>query len=61
MSKTPKYTWIELLTIFLLFGAYITVIICPILHIQLLRMRVRCEEKALLSENSANMKRGQHI
>ncbi|MFA1820753.1 isoprenylcysteine carboxyl methyltransferase family protein [Virgibacillus oceani] len=47
--KHPNYiiVGIELFIIPLLFGAYITAVVFPILHILLLRIRIPCEEKAL--------------
>jgi methyltransferase len=47
--KHPNYIVVgaELFIIPLLFGAYITAVIFPILHILLLRVRIPCEEKAL--------------
>jgi methyltransferase len=47
--KHPNYiiVGVELLIIPLLFGAYITAVIFPILHLLLLRVRIPCEEKAL--------------
>lgn len=47
--KHPNYVivGIELFVIPLLFGAYITSIIFPVLHILLLMVRIPCEEKAL--------------
>src|SRR5690625_2764138 len=47
--KHPNYIIVgaELFIVPLLFGAYITAVIFPILHILLLRIRIPCEEKAL--------------
>lgn len=47
--KHPNYiiVGIELFIIPLLFGAYITAVVFPILHILLLRIRIPYEEKAL--------------
>ncbi|GAB3805158.1 isoprenylcysteine carboxyl methyltransferase family protein [Virgibacillus kimchii] len=47
--KHPNYiiVGVELFIIPLLFGAYVTAVIFPILHILLLRIRIPCEEKAL--------------
>src|SRR5699024_611241 len=47
--KHPNYiiVAIELFVIPLLFGAYITTVIFPILHLLLLRIRIPSEEKAL--------------
>lgn len=47
--KHPNYiiVGIELFVIPLLFGAYITAILFPILHILLLMVRIPCEERAL--------------
>lgn len=51
--KHPNYiiVGVELFVIPLLFGAYVTAIIFPILHILLLRMRIPIENKALLELN----------
>lgn len=48
--KHPNYiiVGIELIVIPLLFGAYLTAVIFPILHILLLRIRIPIENKALL-------------
>jgi methyltransferase len=47
--KHPNYiiVAVELFIIPMLFGAYITAIVFPILHIMLLRIRIPAEEKAL--------------
>lgn len=47
--KHPNYiiVGIELFIIPLLFGAYITAVVFPILHLLMLRVRIPCEEKAL--------------
>ncbi|GIO28414.1 isoprenylcysteine carboxyl methyltransferase family protein [Ornithinibacillus bavariensis] len=49
--KHPNYiiVAVELFVIPMLFGAYITAIVFPILHILLLRIRIPAEEKALAS------------
>ncbi|WP_010094575.1 isoprenylcysteine carboxyl methyltransferase family protein [Ornithinibacillus scapharcae] len=49
--KHPNYVIVavELFIIPMLFGAYITAIVFPILHISLLRIRIPAEEKALAS------------
>ncbi|GGA61660.1 isoprenylcysteine carboxyl methyltransferase family protein [Ornithinibacillus halotolerans] len=47
--KHPNYiiVAVELFVIPMLFGAYVTAVIFPILHIMLLRIRIPAEEKAL--------------